>query len=384
MGKSRYLLLGFVIMCFNSLYQYSWNLLEPLFRTGFSASLVQVELGFTLFTISSTLTQPLGGYVADREGPKRVGIIASMLSALGFLGTSFSNDLSQFYVAWTLGSVGEGILYSIAANLAVKWFRERRGLATGMVTLGFGLGATLANPFLAQVSTFREATLPIGLTEVVSLPLLLYFSDYPKGMETGRTPLELLKTSDWWLIYFSYIFVNVPILVYSSSLVEIASPLPRGELVLLLSLFPLVSGVGRPILGYLSDLMGRIRTAVMVQVVIALGFSLVIRNLVFPSVIVVGLFSGSTLPIYFSLVGDLFGVKYSTSNNALLYTGKAVIGVLGGVVFAYLYSSSPSTALVYVLGCVILGTLLFLVLIAKNRMRVGKHSATSGQGKKGG
>ena len=384
MGKSRYLLLGFVIMCFNSLYQYSWNLLEPLFRTGFSASLVQVELGFTLFTISSTLTQPLGGYVADREGPKRVGIIASMLSALGFLGTSFSNHLSQFYVAWTLGSVGEGILYSIAANLAVKWFRERRGLATGMVTLGFGLGATLANPFLAQVSTFREATLPIGLTEVVSLPLLLYFSDYPKGIETGKTPLELLKTSDWWLIYFSYIFVNVPILVYSSSLVEIASPLPRGELVLLLSLFPLVSGVGRPILGYLSDLMGRIRTAVMVQVVIALGFSLVIWNLVFPSVIVVGLFSGSTLPIYFSLVGDLFGVKYSTSNNALLYTGKAVIGVLGGVVFAYLYSSSPSTALVYVLGCVILGTLLFLVLIAKNRMRVGKHSATSGQGKKGG
>jgi Sugar phosphate permease len=160
MGKSRYLLLGFVIMCFNSLYQYSWNLLEPLFRTGFSASLVQVELGFTLFTISSTLTQPLGGYVADREGPKRVGIIASMLSALGFLGTSFSNDLSQFYVAWTLGSVGEGILYSIAANLAVKWFRERRGLATGMVTLGFGLGATLANPFWRRLAPLERPRYP--------------------------------------------------------------------------------------------------------------------------------------------------------------------------------------------------------------------------------
>ncbi|WP_243679810.1 hypothetical protein [Vulcanisaeta souniana] len=76
MDRGKFLVIGFVVMCFNSLYQYSWNALEPLLITGFKASVVQVALGFALFSIFSSLFQPVGGHFADKNGPKKVGIIA--------------------------------------------------------------------------------------------------------------------------------------------------------------------------------------------------------------------------------------------------------------------------------------------------------------------
>lgn len=71
-------------MCFNSLYQYSWNALEPLLKSGFDVTLVQIALGFTLFSIFSSAFQPIGGHFADKFGPRTIGTISSILSAIGF------------------------------------------------------------------------------------------------------------------------------------------------------------------------------------------------------------------------------------------------------------------------------------------------------------
>jgi hypothetical protein len=59
--KEKFIIIGFVIMSFNSLYQYSWNALEPLLREGFNVSIVEISLGFSLFSIFSSGFQPLGG-----------------------------------------------------------------------------------------------------------------------------------------------------------------------------------------------------------------------------------------------------------------------------------------------------------------------------------
>ncbi len=187
MKGKRYLVIGFIVMCFNSLYQYSWNALEPLLKSGFDVSLVQISLGFSLFSLFSSGFQPLGGHFADKEGPRRVGLISSVLSALGFLGTYASPNIYAFYAFWSIGSIGEGILYGIAANLAMKWFKDRMGFATGIVSMGFGLGSAIANPFISMADDYRTVALTIGLTEIVVLPILLLNVDYPAST-TGRPP----------------------------------------------------------------------------------------------------------------------------------------------------------------------------------------------------
>nr|WP_243665685.1 MFS transporter [Vulcanisaeta sp. JCM 16159] len=207
--RGRFLAIGFVIMCFNSLYQYSWNALESLLMAGFRASVVQVALGFALFSIFSSLFQPVGGHFADRDGPRKVGIIASVLSALGFLGTYAFHGIYYFYVFWSMGSVGEGVLYGIAANMAMKWFRDRMGFATGIVSMGFGLGSAIANPFISMAPNYGVVMLAIGLIEVTVLPILLWFSEYPTKL-TGQRPGQVILTGRFWLIYVSFVGTSFP------------------------------------------------------------------------------------------------------------------------------------------------------------------------------
>ncbi|BCU69351.1 MFS transporter [Stygiolobus caldivivus] len=366
------LVIGFVIMCFNSLYQYAWNALLPLFKSGFGVSLVEVELAFSLFTVFSTTFQIVGGSIADYRGPRLIGVISSLLSGIGFLGTSFSSSIYEFYTFWSLGSIGEGILYGIAANLAVKWFPSKRGFATGFVSLGFGLGSAIANPFIASSSSFRAPTLVIGLVEIVILPLLLYAIDYPKKVK-GDRPTTVIRTVTWWLIYVSFSTSAVPLTVLSSSLSVLS---PKDLLVLLVTVFPLLSGASRPIIGYLSDSFGRVGTTSAVLFAMIIGSTFFLLGLIVPSVVIIGFFGGSMITLFFALSGDIFGEKYSTANNAILYTGKALAGVLGSTVFSLLFLYNPLYAKVFVLANAVGGFILIvsvLLLSKRGKSSVGVH-----------
>lgn len=356
MRKEKFIIIGFVIMSFNSLYQYSWNALEPLLREGFNVSIVEISLGFSLFTIFSSGFQPLGGNFADKLGPKKVALLSSILSALGFLGTSFSPGVYAFFLFWSLGSIGEGILYGIASNLAVKWFKRRMALATGLVSLGFGLGSAFADPFILMSRNFRLVTLIIGLTELVILPLLSLFIEYPK-LESGKSPKEAVLSKTFWLIYISFVTATVPLLVISSSLSIIGKILPFQELSALISIFPVLSGSGRPIFGHIADKLGVIRTTIMADSIIVLGGVSLLFSQIIPAVVMIGLAGGAVITLYFNVSGIVFGTRYSTVNNGILYTGKAVAGFLGSVIFNYLFILNPIFAYLFVLISSAIGAL---------------------------
>ncbi|BDC17958.1 OFA family MFS transporter [Acidianus sp. HS-5] len=348
MKKENFIIIGFVIMSFNSLYQYSWNALEPLLKEGFSVSIVEISLGFSLFTIFSSGFQPLGGNFADKFGPKKVALISSVLSALGFLGTSFSSSIYEFFIFWSLGSIGEGILYGISSNLAVKWFKKRMAFATGLISLGFGLGSAFADPFILMSKSFRVVTLIIGLTELIILPILSLFIEYPT-MQSGKSPKEAILSKTFWLIYLSFVTATVPLLVISSSLSIIGKVLSFQELSILISIFPVLSGSGRPIFGQIADKLGVIKTTVIVDGIIVLGSVSLFFNQIIPAVVVIGLAGGAVITLYFNVSGIVFGTRYSTVNNGILYTGKAVAGFLGSVMFNYLFLLNPALAYLFVL-----------------------------------
>lgn len=342
-------------MSFNSLYQYSWNALEPLLREGFNVSIVEISLGFSLFTIFSSGFQPLGGNFADKIGPRKVALLSSILSALGFLGTSFSPSVYIFFIFWSLGSIGEGILYGIASNLAVKWFKKRMAFATGLVSLGFGLGSAFADPFILMSGNFRLVTLIIGLTELIILPILSLLIEYPT-LESGKTPKEAVLSRTFWLIYLSFVTATVPLLVISSSLSIIGKALPFQELSILISIFPILSGSGRPIFGHIADKLGVIKTTVIVDTIIVLGGASLLFSQIIPAVVIIGLAGGAVITLYFNVSGIVFGTRYSTVNNGILYTGKAVAGFLGSVIFNYLFLISPFLAYLFVIISSTIGT----------------------------
>ena len=369
MDRRFYLAIGLIVMSFNSLYQYSWNVFEPLLVSGFETRLIEIQVAFTLFAIFSTVSQGPGGYIADKYGPRRIGIISAILSASGFLGTSFLHNLAVFYVLWSLGSIGEGILYGIATNLAVKWFVGSRGIAVGTISLGFGVGASIANIFIGRFGEFRTPMLIIGLLEIIILPILMSLTRYPEQSTiSGRTPLSTITNTRYWILYVSFILGSIPLIVIASSFGFIGKSLPLYEFTILISIFPLLSGISRPIVGYISDFIGRTKTLVIIDIFIIAGaLFLVLR--IFPlSIVLIGFFGGSMISMYFALIGDVFGSKFSTSNNGIFYTGKAISGFLGSTIFALIFVISIEISFNFVLVSSILA-LMFLLLSVPRRKR---------------
>jgi OFA family oxalate/formate antiporter-like MFS transporter len=359
--RKGFLVIGILIMSMNSLYQYSWNVFEPLLKTGLGVTLIQVQVGFSLFAIFSTGFQGIGGYFADKNGPRNIGILSSFLSAAGFLGTSVSGNLAMFYIFWSIGSIGEGILYGIATNLAVKWFKENRGLAVGFVSFGFGLGAAVANIFLLKATSFREPMLIIGLTELVLFPILLSMVKYPETQVTGDRPSRNLKNRRFWILYVSFVLGAVPLIVISSSLGILGERIPIVEFAILVSLFPLLSGMSRPILGFLSDRIGRIRMVSIIDIFLIAGSLLLLNGYLLESIILIGFFGGSMISQYMSLIGDVFGTKFSTSNNGVFYTGKAISGFIGSTFFSALFIVNEAESFQFILICIVVA-LAFLLL----------------------
>jgi OFA family oxalate/formate antiporter-like MFS transporter len=369
--KKGFLVIGILIMSMNSLYQYSWNVFEPLLKTGLGVTLIQVQVGFSLFAIFSTGFQGVGGYFADKKGPRNIGIISSILSAAGFLGTSVSGNLAMFYIFWSLGSIGEGILYGIATNLAVKWFKENRGLAVGFVSFGFGLGAAVANIFLLKATSFREPMLIIGLTELILFPILLSKVRYPEKQVTGDRPSRNLRNRRFWILYVSFVLGAVPLIVISSSFGILGKRIPILEFTILVSLFPLLSGISRPILGFFSDRIGRIRMVSIIDIFLIIGSLLLLNGYLLESIVLIGFFGGSMISQYMSLIGDIFGTKFSTSNNGVFYTGKAISGFIGSAFFSALFIVNETESLQFILICVVVA-LGFLLLSTYEKGRPGK------------
>ncbi len=369
--KKGFLVIGILIMSMNSLYQYSWNVFEPLLKTGLGVTLIQVQVGFSLFAIFSTGFQGVGGYFADKNGPRNIGIISSILSAAGFLGTSVSGNLAMFYIFWSLGSIGEGILYGIATNLAVKWFKENRGLAVGFVSFGFGLGAAVANIFLLKATSFREPMLIIGLTELILFPILLSKVRYPEKQVTGDRPSRNLRNRRFWILYVSFVLGAVPLIVISSSFGILGKRIPILEFTILVSLFPLLSGISRPILGFFSDRIGRIRMVSIIDIFLIIGSLLLLNGCLLESIVLIGFFGGSMISQYMSLIGDIFGTKFSTSNNGVFYTGKAISGFIGSAFFSALFIVNETESLQFILICVVVA-LGFLLLSTYEKGRPEK------------
>src|SRR5208283_6033728 len=88
-----------------------------------------------------------GGWV-ERQGPRKAGFVAALCWGGGFILSALGVYLHQLWILWlslgVLGGIGLGLGYISPVSTLVKWFPDRRGMATGMAIMGFGGGAMLA------------------------------------------------------------------------------------------------------------------------------------------------------------------------------------------------------------------------------------------------
>jgi OFA family oxalate/formate antiporter-like MFS transporter len=338
-----------------------------------------------------TWTQPIAGYIADKKGPRQLTLLGGVLAGIGWVATSFTETPETLYLTYGLGGIGVGMTYATSVGLASKWFPERRGLANGFTSFGYGFGAAILNPAISWIITsvdLSAAFMYFGGVMLVVLFLLSFIKQYPpsnwlphetsskRPSQTAKTgamkkfsPRDMIKTRAWWHLYLAFILTASTGLMVTSQLNPMGQAFNLSESIVLTAVivFPIFNGLGRIFGGWVSDRLGREVTMTLFfasQGISALLLLLLGSNEVaFITIIcLIGLCWGPIFTFFPSIIADYYGRKNSTTNYGLTYTAKAWGGLFGGYVVAWLVTTYESFTMPIIISSVFGFTSALLVI----------------------
>ena len=349
--------------------QYAWTLFVVPMQKQTGWALTDIQGAFAAFILFQTWVQPLDGWLVDRLGPRWFITAAGVLCGVGWAGMGYATSLPMLYTAYCAAGMGAAFVYSCSIGSALKWFKERRGLASGIMAAGFGGGTALFIPVIQSLIASRgyQATFVVtGLFQGFVILLVAQVLRHPPAQEVSTAPapaaagsqigkrqfttMEMLRTPQFYLMYLAFVLMATGGLLVTAN----AGPIARswgfsaGVLTLAATLSPLANGGARVFWGWASDRLGRETTMVLTFVLqaICLG-SVVILGQVsgawFAATLVAVYFTwGQVYSLFPSTSADYFGTRHATSNYALLYTAKGVASIIGGWFGALLYEQSGS------------------------------------------
>ena len=358
LGFSRWWLVAgaAVAMAVVSPYQYVWSSIEGPLADSLGVPLPQLGLVFTLFVIFQAGSQFPVGWWRDRRGPRAISLLAAVLAGGSYYLLSQATAVWQLYVLYSLGAIGVGIVYTVSVNTALKWFPDRKGLTTGVGTMAFAGGAALFVPFVRANATvgaydhvLRTMGMVIGLGVFLSVvvvrdpPASWYEAEETTtaggGADVG--PRRMLRTWQFWLMYAMFVAVSGAGLMLTAKVVSFAEATGLTAVTATTSatVLPVAGGIGRLILGELSDRLDRRRAMAVSFALCGVGLWAVVwfatngMALGFvASVVVATFFWSPQYTLFPSIVADYYGESSSSANYALLYSGKMWGGVFGGAV----------------------------------------------------
>src|SRR5262245_31914808 len=169
--------------------QYAWALFVKPLQQANAWKLSDVQWAFTLFIIFQTWVQPLEGWLIDRMGPRLFISLAGVLCGAGWAGLGFVTSLPMLYGFYAVAGIGAALVYSGSMGSALKWFRDRRGLASGIMAAGFGGGTALFIPMIAwtiEHRGFQTAFLWTGVFQGVVILVVAQLLRHPKTETVTR------------------------------------------------------------------------------------------------------------------------------------------------------------------------------------------------------
>jgi MFS transporter, OFA family, oxalate/formate antiporter len=363
------LILGVVCMASVANLQYGWTLFVDPIDSKYHWGRAAIQLAFTLFVLIETWLIPVEGYLVDRFGPRWVVLSGSILVAVAWVLNSGASSLPVLYFAAALGGIGTGCVYGTCVGNALKWFPGRRGLAAGITAAGFGAGAAITvGPIKAMItaSGYEHAFLVFGLIQggivfVMAWMLLtppaqlVAVKVKPNQTAHGYTPMEVLKSPVFYVLYLMFVLIASGGLTMAASMAPIAKDLKIEKipvelfgmampaLVFALQLNRIFDGFGRPFFGWLSDRIGREYTMALAFFIGAVALYALSQSgsnpvtFVLVTAIYFGVY-GEIFSLFPATQGDTFGAKFAASNAGMLYTAKGA-GALLVPVAAYIAKS---------------------------------------------
>ena len=351
--------------------QYAWTLFVQPLQAGTGWRLSDIQTAFTLFILCQTWVQPLDGWLIDRLGPRWFITAAGLLCGVGWAGMGYASSLPALYFLYCMAGVGAAFVYSGSIGSALKWFKDRRGLASGIMAAGFGGGTALFIPFISRTIAsqgYQTAFIATGLAQGLVIAVVAQVLRHPPSEAVAVQPasagsasvgtrqfttLEMLRTPQFYTLYVMFVLMATGGLLVTANAGPMAKSwgLSAAVLTLAATLSPVANGAARVFWGWASDRLGRENTMVLTFVLQAVCLFLVVAlgqysAAMFVVTLVLVYFTwGQVFSLFPATAGDYFGAKHATSNYAVIYTAKGVASIIGGWFGALLYEQSGSWTL---------------------------------------
>ena len=369
-------------------------------------------------TLSFTIMMALAGFAAaffgnfvERNGPRKSAILAAILFGAGQAGAGVAvaiDSLALFLLTYGVASgLGMGLGYISPVSTLVKWFPDRRGLATGMAVLGFGTGALITAPVAASLMESIGIQMNFYILGISYFVLMVLGASYiapppegwmPHGMKkdiaTGKkvvkkdlsqlTAKQAVKTKRFWMLW-TMMLINT---TAGIMMISVASPMAQEVVGLsaagaaaMVGIMGIFNGGGRLGWAAISDYIGR-NTVFMTFFILQLIAFIILPNitnvLLFQALIliVVSCYGGgfSNLPAF---IGDLFGTKQLGAIHGYLLTTWSLGGILGPLLVSQIRERTESYIPVfYVFTALIIVAFLVSILL---RLDIKKHEIEAKQ-----
>lgn len=163
----------------------------------------QFDLGwmYTLFFVFLGCSAAVWGGWLERAGPRKAGLVSTICWCGGLLISAYGVYAHQLWMMWlgsgVIGGIGLGLGYISPVSTLIKWFPDRRGMATGMAIMGFGGGAMIGSPLATKLmSTFATPT-QVGVWQTFVVLAAVYFVVMLCGALGYRVPPTGWKPANW-------------------------------------------------------------------------------------------------------------------------------------------------------------------------------------------
>jgi MFS family permease len=163
----------------------------------------QFDLGwmYTLFFVLLGVSAAIWGGWLERVGPRKAGAVAALCWGGGLLISAVGVYIHQLWMLWLgsgfIGGIGLGLGYISPVSTLIKWFPDRRGMATGMAIMGFGGGAMIGSPLATILMKYFATPTSVGVWETFVVMGIIYFLFMMGGAFGYRLPPTGWKPKGW-------------------------------------------------------------------------------------------------------------------------------------------------------------------------------------------
>ena len=370
---------GAIIACwgYGSWYYGMGALLLPLTQE-FGWTRTQLTMAFSMRSIEGGLEGPIGGWLIDKYGERKITIISTIIACIGLVAVLYVTTIWQFVIVWGfIVSLGFNLgLYDTVNSAVAKWFHRDRSRAIGVVTIGGGLGAPVIVPimaFIIQDYGWRSALVFVIIsTAALCIPLAWFFmkdhppeyygmlpdgdhlklkkGEAPVALDYGYdfTPKEALKTKSFWMMLMAFMLNGGTLAMITIHQMAFHQSLGIDALAAagILGLMATISLGGRFLTVTLGNKYTERQYIMLGYVLRTIGLVIFIYARTIPIIMMFALFYGVgygiTIPAQTSLRANYFGRKAYATITGYTTMFTAITNVAYPVFAAWIYDTTGS------------------------------------------